>query len=184
MNKSSAKVVLPNVRCSYVYADKPNKHGKYSIQPLIEKDSALHKKLAKIQKKILVEAFGEAAAKKTGKFKLAIRDGDDDRDGEEYEGMMFFNANSGKLPGIVNKNREPADAGDLEELCYSGAYFNVSVNFYAFPGSDDGGKPGVAVGFNNLMLHKEGDRLDGSSNAESDFADFGSDDFDDDLDDL
>ena len=183
-----AKIILQDVRGSYVFLQNPRKKedggdGKYSIQVLVPKTDK--KQLAKINKavnEVLTAKFGAVAAKKLGRYKLPMRDGDEERDGEEYEGMMFFNANTGKKPGIVNRNNEPADADDLEELCYSGAYFHVSVNIYAFD-AKDGGKPGVAVGLNHVMLRKKGDRLDGSTNATSDFADFAEEGDDDDFDD-
>lgn len=189
MNKASKKVILIDVRCSYVYLRDTNKNDKYSLQPLIEKGSANYKKAMATQKAVLEEAFGADAWKKKGKYKLAIRDGDADlenggepRDGEEYRNVVFFNANSGRKPGIVNRNNEPADKDELEEYCYSGAHFHVSVNFYAFPG-EEGGKPGIAVGLQNVMLRKKGDRLDGSVAATSEFAEFAeesdSDEFDD-----
>lgn len=175
-----AKVILQDVRCSYVFAHQERKDGGFGVQPLVEKGSALHKKLMKVVDKVLVEKFGQDALKKKARYKLPLRDGDEERDGEEYEGMIFFNANSGKKPGIVNRNNEPADIDDIEEYCYSGAYFHVSVNIYPFE-AKEGGKPGVAVGLNNLMLRKKGDRLDGSVSATSEFADFAEDDdFEDD----
>jgi len=94
-----------------------------------------------------------------------------------------MNANSDRKPGIVNRNNEPADQDDIEELCYSGAYFHASVNFYGFK-AKDGSKPGVAVGLNNVMLRKKGDRLDGSVSATSEFADYAEGDSDDDIDDF
>lgn len=175
-----AKVILQDVRCSYVFAHQERKDGGFGVQPLVEKGSALHKKLIKIVDKVLVEKFGQDALKKKARYKLPLRDGDEERDSEEYEGMIFFNANSGKKPGIVNRNNEPADIDDIEEYCYSGAYFHVSVNIYPFE-AKEGGKPGVAVGLNNIMLRKKGDRLDGSVSATSEFADFAEDDdFEDD----
>lgn len=170
-----AKVILQDVRCSYVFAHQERKDGGFGVQPLVEKGSALHKKLEKIVDKVLVEKFGQDALKKKARYKLPLRDGDEERDSEEYEGMIFFNANSGKKPGIVNRNNEPADIDDIEEYCYSGAYFHVSVNIYPFD-AKDGGKPGIAVGLNNIMLRKKGDRLDGSVSATSEFADFAEDD--------
>ena len=183
-----AKMILQNVRCSFVFATKPRKKedgtdGNYGVQVLLPKDDPQAKKLNKLVKETLIEAVGQDAAKKLGKFKLPMRDGDDERDGEEYEGMFFMNANGGKKPGIVNRAGEPADQDDLDEYCYSGAYFHVSVNVYFFK-SKDGGKPGIALGLNNLMLRKKGDRLDGTVAATSEFADFADDgagdsDFDD-----
>lgn len=182
-----AKIVLQNVRGSYVYVTAPRKKdsgedGKYGIQILLPKDDPQAAKLNKLVKKVLIEAVGEKAASKLGKFKLPIRDGDEERDGEEYEGMYFMNANAARKPGIVNKNNEPADIDDIEEYCYSGAYFHVSVNVYYFK-AIEGGKPGVALGLNNVMLRKQGERLDGSVSATSEFEDFaGGDDGDDDFD--
>lgn len=190
MNKASKKVILQNVRCSFVYLTNTNKNDKYSIQPLMEKGSENYKRAAAAQKQVFIDAFGEAAWKKKGSYNLAIRDGDADqknggepRDGEEYRGMCFLNANSSKKPGIANKSNEPADEDDIEEYCYSGAYFHVSLNFYSFPKPDDGGKPGVAVGLSNVMLRKKGERLDGSMSAVSEFAEF-AEESDDDLDDM
>lgn len=170
-----AKVILQNVRCSYVFVTQEKKTGGYGVQPLIEKGSELHKKLAKAVDKVLTEKFGQDALKKKARYKLPLRDGDEERDGEEYEGMIFFNANSPRKPGIVNRKGEPADPDDIEEYCYSGAYFHVSVNFYPFE-SKDGGKPGIAVGLSNIMLRKKGDRLDGSVSATSEFAEFADED--------
>lgn len=183
------KLILQNVRCSYVYIQKPRKKdngeaGNYGLQLLIPKsDKAMVAKIRKAVDEALVDKFGADAVNKKGRYKLPLRDGDEERDGEEYKGHYFINANNSKKPGIVNKNNEPADQDDLEEYCYSGAYFHCSVNIYGFP-PKDGGKPGVAVGLNNVMLRKKGERLDGSVSADKDFAEFadedGSDGFDDD----
>jgi len=183
-----AKMILQNVRCSFVFVTEPRKKengetGNYSVQVLLPKNDPQVKKFQKLVEQALVDKHGSDAAKKKGRYKLPMRDGDEERDGEEYEGMYFFNCNGGKKPGIVNSNNEPADTDDLDELCYSGAYFHVSVNVYGFD-AKDGGKPGVAVGLNNLMLRKKGVRLDGSVAATSEFEEYaedGGDDFDDDL---
>ena len=184
-----AKMILQNVRCSFVFVTEPRKKengetGNYSVQVLLPKNDPQAKKFEKLVEHALVEKHGSDAAKKKGRYKLPMRDGDEERDGEEYEGMYFFNCNGGKKPGIVNRNNETADTDDLDELCYSGAYFHVSVNVYGFY-AKDGGKPGVAVGLNNLMLRKKGVRLDGSVAATSEFEEYaedgGDDDFDDDL---
>lgn len=181
------KMILQNVRGSFVFVTEPRKKengetGNYSIQVLLPKNDPQVKKFNKLVDQALAEKHGEQALKKKARYKLPLRDGDEERDGEEYEGMYFFNANGGKKPGIVNRNNEPADQDDIEDLCYSGAYFHVSVNVYGFD-AKDGGKPGVAVGLNNVMLRKKGERLDGSVAATTEFqelADDGDDDFDDD----
>lgn len=184
------KIILQDVRCSYVYVNERRKKdngedGSYSIQILLRKDDPQVKKLRKLIDQALVEKFGEEVLKRRGKYKLPLRDPEsesEDKDGEEYEGVYFMNANSArKKPGIVNKNNEPADSDDIEEYCYSGAYFHVSINVYPYP-ARDGGKPGIALGLNNVMLRKKGDRLDGSVSAANEFKEYaedGSDDGDD-----
>lgn len=166
-----AKVIIQNVRCSYVFVTEPRKgdngeDGKYSLQVILPKDHAQVKKVKAAIKAAAEEKFGSNV--KMGMMKLPLRDGDEERDGEEYEGCYFLNANSARKPGIVNRNNEPADQDDLEELCYSGAYFHTSVNFYAY---NFEGKKGVAVGLNNVMLRKKGERLDGAVAATSEFSD-------------
>lgn len=174
-----AKVILQDVRCSYVFVTEPRKgdngeDGKYSIQVIIPKDSPQISKIKAAIKAAAEEKFGVGV--KMGTLKTPLRDGDEEREGEEYEGAFFLNANSARKPGIVNRNNEPADIDDLEEYCYSGAYFHVSVNFYAF---NHEGKKGVAVGLNNVMLRKKGDRLDGAVSATSEFSEFADESSDD-----
>ena len=190
------KILLKNVRGSFVYIAKPRKNadgtdGKYGVQVLIPKSDK--KTLSQIQtatREALKKKFGSDAAELDGKkmkirFKLPLRDGDEEREGAEYEGHYFININGTKRPGILNKRKDEADQDDIEDYCYSGAYFHISCSFYPFE-SQDGGKPGVAVGLNNVMLHRKGERLDGTTTANDDFKDFEVeedefDDFDDDL---
>ena len=179
-----AKMILQNVRGSFVFVTQPRKKddgtdGIYGVQIVISKDDPQVKKFNKLVDQALEEKHGTQALKKKSRYKLPLRDGDEERDGEEYENMYFFNANGGKKPGIVNRNNEPADQDDIDELCYSGAYFHISVNVYGFD-AKDGGKPGVAVGLNNVMLRKKGERLDGSVAATSEFEDYAEDGMDDD----
>ena len=182
-----AKVILQNVRCSYVFVEKPRKaqegegDGKYSLQVIINKDDPQMKKVKAAIKAAAVDKFGKDA--KMGAMKLPLRDGDEEREEKEYNGTYFFNANASRRPGVVNRKNEPADQDDMDEYCYSGAIFHVSVDFYAF---NFQGRKGIAVGLNNLMLRKKGNRMDGTASASDEFADMADDDddFDDDLDDL
>lgn len=187
-----SKIILQDVRGSYVFVNEQRKNnddgspGGYGMQIIVEKGSDQHNKMMKIVDQVLVNKFGQDALKKKARFKLPLRDGDEERDGDEYQNMIFFNANSKvKKPGIVNRNNEPADQDDIEQYCYSGAYFHASVSFYAFD-AKSGSKPGVAAALNNIMLRRKGDRLDGSVSATSEFSSFSdvsdvSDDFEDDI---
>jgi len=173
----SEKVIIENARGSYVYVkDQRQKKNKgpdgWGIQVIFPKDHPQLKKIKRAIDKVLVEKFGESALKKKGMYKLPLRDGDEERDGAEYEGQYFLNANSKKKrPGAVTRSNQKPDEDDWDEMGYSGCYFHVSVNFYAFEGQE-GGKPGVAVGLNNIMFRKAGDRLDGSVAASNEFSSF------------
>lgn len=190
----SVKLILKDVRCSYVFVHEPRPDSKndegdtvkggYGIQVLPEKGSADAKKIKKAIKQVLIDAVGEAKAKKLGKFKLPLRDGDEERDGDEYDGYYFMNCNTykGRKPGLVNRQNETPTEEDIEELCYSGAYFIVSITLYYFDGSR-GGKAGVGARLDNVMLRKKGERLDGAVAARDEFADYAEDSDDDDDDD-
>lgn len=167
------KIVVP-CRLSYahIWEPKTNDDGtpdKYSVCCLVDKGDS--KTLGKIKTAVdeAIKAGKHILANKEGKvalktLKLPLRDADDEeREGEEYRGMMFFNATSRRQPGIVNRRVEKIL--DRDEV-YSGCYCNVSVNFYAF--SNEGNK-GVAVGLNNIQKVKDGERLSGGSSAEEDF---------------
>ena len=86
-----------------------------------------------------------------------------------YKNCYFFNAKAKKQPQIVNKYNEFASEKDLDDYCYSGATFCVSVNFYAF---DKNGNRGVSAALNAVMLRKQTERIDGSVNAQAEFGEF------------
>lgn len=176
-----AKVILQDVIGSYVYVTKPRENNdgseaKYSMQIIVPKDSPAVAKIQEAVKKVAVEKFGERV--KLGSLKLPLRDGDAEREGKEYENCYFFNASSSRKPGIVNRHNEIADPDDIEEYCYSGATFHVSVNFFAY---DFNGTKGVGAGLNNIMLRKKTPRLDGTASAEDEFAQFKSEDDEDEM---
>ncbi len=177
MTKSKTKVLTGKVRASYanVWEPKAIEEGqqeKYSVSLLIPKSDT--KTLSKIEAAIKV-ALEEGKAKFGGKvpkvFKNPLRDGDDERpDDENYEGMMFVNANSTRKPQIVDSNVE--EIIDRDEF-YSGCYCRATVNFYAFNVS---GNKGIAAGLGNLQKLEDGERLSGGASAEQDFGEIDDDD--------
>ena len=185
--KAKTKVIIKDVRCSYVYANRANKKDGYGVQPILEPDHPQMKEIKRAIKAAAIAKFGSDV--KLGRLKTPLRDADEEEfDEPQYKGKIFFNANNSKKPGIVNRFNKPASEDEIQDLCFSGAYFTISVNFYGF---DSDEQKGVAAGLNNVMLRKEGDRLDGSTSASDDFADYAdasddADDFDedDDWDDL
>ena len=115
---------------------------------------------------------GESRLKGSGKavppmtaIKNPLRDGDLDRpDDPAYAGMWFVNANSDRVPGIVDLACNTII--DRSEV-YSGCYCRVSMTFYAF---NSNGNRGIACGLNNLQKVRDGEQLGGRISAEAEFA--------------
>jgi hypothetical protein len=173
----SVKLTLKNVRFSYVNVWEPKSINggdeKYSVSLLISNTDTAQ--IAAI-KKAVATIKSETEYLKKGVVKLPLRNGDEEREDDEvYKGHMFLNAVSNTPPGVVDAKVKPIT--DRSEF-YSGCYGHVTITLYPF--NKDGNK-GIAVGLNNLMKVKDGERLDGISTAEDDFSDFlddtASDDF-------
>lgn len=176
------KVITGVVRFSYlnVFKSRSFREGqdaKYSVCLLIPKsDKATIKKIQKAIDDAIEEGIASKwGGKKPASLKLPLRDGAE-REAEEYEGMVFLNANSNMKPGIVDKDLN--EILDPDEV-YSGCYGRASINFYPF---NSNGNKGVGVGLNNIQKLKDGEPLGGArASAESDFGDgFKADDDDDD----
>lgn len=185
---SETKVVTGLVRISFPKLfeaeETPSGQLKFGAQLLIDKtDKATIKKI-----KAAVEAAKEIGKVKKWSgiipkaLKLPLRDGDAEKEGEQYENCFFVNATSDNKPGVCDRNVQPIT--DEDEI-YPGCYVIASVNFYPF---NEGGSKGVACGLNNIMKVKDGPRLDGRTSAAQDFKDVELPDFDDedeaDIDDL
>ena len=148
----STKVVIKDVIGSYVYLReaRENQNGEkdYSMQIILPKDHPQVEQIKKAITEVAKEHFGEKI--KLSMLKIPLRDGD-------------------TQPQIVNKYNEFASEKDLDDYCYSGATFCVSVNFYAF---DKNGNRGVSAALNAVMLRKQTERIDGSVNAQAEFGEF------------
>ena len=163
---SELKVVTGLVRLAFLKVWEPetddNGKKKYKACVLIpKKDKATIKK---------IEAATQAAAsakwpKQPKGLKLPLRDGDEEKDGEEFESMMFLNASSMRRPGLLDASRE--EILDQDEV-YSGCWGKVSLNFYAY---DIEGSKGVAVGLNAIQKLKDDDNLAGGGWSADDFED-------------
>ena len=161
MTEQTTKVVTGKIRMSYAYFFTPReakdgKKAKYGLSVLIPKtDITTLKKI-----KAAVDAAKEIGRTKNwgGKLppmlKLPLRDGDEERpDSPEYAGHYFFNANSDRKPGIVDKDLNAIL--DPTEV-YSGCYGRVAVNFYPF---NNEGSKGIAAGLNNVQKLADGEPL-------------------------
>ena len=169
------------VRTSYakVWEAAPDLSGnlKFSICLMIPKEDI--KAVAEINeaiqgaitKGIEKGRFSKSAVKH---LKLPLRDGDaeiaDGKRTAEYANMFFINCSSTKAPGIVNMYAKPIME---QEDFYSGCWCRADINFFPFSSA---GNKGIGVGLNNLMKVKDDDRLDGRQTANKAFAEFTSDD--------
>lgn len=177
-------MLVKGCRFDWLFVFERNSKGKYAVCCLIPKE---HKAtLAAIQTEIsAAKERGIADGKFTREqlasknFRSALRDGDEeaktgDRP-EYYKGHMFFNAYSLEPVGIGR-----FEAGNVVALgeadkssFFSGCYGAVEANFY--PYKQDGGF-GIAAGLNNILMTREGDRLDNRQNVHQAFANFTEDD--------
>jgi hypothetical protein len=168
-------MIIQNVRCDWVFLLQPNKKGKYGVCALLPKGSPQLEQVEKeitraIQKGISAGKFTEAAVKSQN-FRRCLRDGDLEVETEErpkhYLGHMFFNASNAEQPGLVDEHCRPLMSKDK---VYSGAYYNLDINFYPYVHPEGGRGIGAAV--NNVMFVQDGERLDSRQSAEEAFADF------------
>lgn len=166
------------VRFSYlnVFEAKPTPSDelKFSVSCLIPKGDAkgikeIHAAInAAIQKGLDINKFTQAQVKG---LRLPIRDGDkefeDGNRGAEYKGCFFVNATSKNKPECVKaqKDSRPVPIFDPNDF-YSGCYGRADVNFFPY---NRAGNRGIGVGLNNLMMVKEGERLDGRQSADDAF---------------
>jgi ssDNA-binding protein len=172
----STKVITGKVRFSYVKvweaeAFEEGDEKKYSISLLIDKnDKATLNAINNVVNILVEQAKAKNGGKLPLKFKLPLRDGDEERgDDPAYKGCMFLNATSKTKPGIVDKNVMPILNHDE---FYSGCYGRASINAFSFEGK----QKGISFGLNNVQKLEDGEPLSGRASAAEDFGgEFGSD---------
>ena len=176
--QSNTKMITGLVRLSYanVWEPKSIKDGdpKYSCSIIIPKTDV--ETVHAINDAIdcaIKEGVGKFGGKipPKGALKLPLRDGDTERDDENYNGCYFVNANSKTAPQIVDKQVRPIL--DRSEV-YSGVYAYVSLSFYAF---NTNGNRGVACGLGNIQKVRDGEPLGGHTSASSEFDTLDDNDF-------
>lgn len=166
----NTKVITPEFKASYVNAwepgETPNGDLKYSVSMVFSKDTDLSE-MKKAAENAAIKKWGNDKSKWPKKLRKTFRDGDEERPQDSvYQNSIFVNASSKQKPGIVDEDVKPLH--DQSEF-YSGVIARASINFYAY---DRAGNAGVAVGLNNLMKVRDGERLGGAAKAEDDFSDF------------
>jgi len=165
------------MRISYpaLFEPKENPSGalKYSCSLLIPKSDKNGIK----ELEAAIEQAKQKGKEKLWKGKIPVfryqplRDGDaelatGEKEGKEYEGMMFLNCSSDNPPGVVGPDAKPLMSQDA---IFAGCWVRADIN--PFPYSNSGNN-GIGWGLNNVMLVKEDERLDGRQKAEDAFAQY------------
>lgn len=170
-NAQPTKVITGEVRLSFVHALEPDsfegQDPKYSVMILIRKDDK--ETLGKVKRAIEAAVENGIRSKWGGKrpksLRMPLRDGDDEMDGEEFEGTYFMRVSSKNRPGIIDRCKQPVE--DSNGI-YSGCYARVSMSMFPY---DTAGNRGVSAGLNNIQVLRDGEPLGGRSRAEDDFDD-------------
>ena len=165
------KAMLKNVVLSYVNlfeARKMNDSGdaSYSVCLLIDKDSPEVPKIkAAIEEAVkeMVARYPKLKGTLPKMWNNPLRDGDAEKDGEEYKGRYFINCKRKESQGapLVIDGRKQIITEKAE--VYSGCIGNVAVSFYPYEFT---GKYGVGVGLNAVQKAAEGPRLDGGTSID------------------
>lgn len=164
-------MIIQNVRLDWLFCWERSKKGKFGACIMLPLD---HPQLDQVQKEIdrkialgIEQGKFTQANTKSAAFKKCMRDGNEEMEAEDrpahYKDHKFFNANNKDQPGIVGPDTMPLM--DRDQL-FSGCFCNVDVNFYPFNNESKG----VGAGLNNIMLTKQGERLDGRQDAATAFA--------------
>ena len=95
-------------------------------------------------------------------LKLPLRDGDTEKDDENYEGCYFLNANASenRRPKIID--RACNDVLDQDEV-YSGCYANVKIGLFSYSAS---GNKGIGAGLEVIQKVRDGERLSGGNSTD------------------
>ena len=177
----ATKVLTGEVRLSYAHLTQPyanpsnlSAEPKYSVTMLIPKtDTATKQNIDASIKAAYEEAVNSSwkGARPTLKAAL-IYDGDGVRTdgtpyGPECKGHWVITASSKRKPQVVhisdiNTELAPQDV-------YSGMYARCTINFFSF---NTNGNKGIGCGLGNVMKTREGEPLSGGASAQSDFAEF------------
>lgn len=179
---NSLKVTTPPFRVSFpnVFKPKSNFEGQdpaFSIQMLFPKSKEADLKAMKDAAAKAAENKWGPDRKKWPKFKHPIFKDGDEKDLDNYKGMIIVDARSKQKPGLVDK--------DLQEIInpsdfYPGCWARATVSPFAY---DKAGNKGISFGLQNIQKIKDDTAFSGKKNAKDDFdtidfGDEGSDSFD------
>lgn len=158
------EIIIP-CRLSYSHIWEPasinGSDPKYSVCCLIDKgDTKTLHRLQALIKQVVQDSAAKWGGKIPQNLKLPLRDGDAERDDENYAGCMFLNANSGRAPAVIDARCQPVM--DQDEV-YSGCYANVKISIFPFNAN---GNRGIGCGLVAVQKVRDGERLAGSTGTD------------------
>lgn len=171
----SKKIVLKNVRVSYLNVFKPRamqegQEPKFSAQIIMDKNHPQLKEFNAAVLEVAKEKFSKLIVgnKIPSKLKTPLRDGDEEYTAAEdlavYGGKYFFNANNTRRPVTIDRLKN--QIAEEDNVLYSGCYCNVIVELFAY---DTAGNKGVAASLGGVQFIRDGEALGGRGVTVDDF---------------
>jgi len=154
-----------NVFEPYIDPKNPEAKGKYKCLLLIDKDdkasvSKIKAAIKVIEAKMIAEKYAGKAPKKA--IKNTFNDGDEDKEGEEYENRFYINVSKHIKPAIVDRRMNPIT--DPEDV-YSGCVANVAIEFYYYFREDS---KGITASLEGIQKISDGEPLGASRTKPAD----------------
>lgn len=142
------------------------------------KDKLRWKAMQEAGAELFQSAFKKSMEKAPSTYKKAFRDGEEKEElGGFGAGTIFLNMTSTLRPQVVDTDGVTVITKEEASVkLYDGVFCRGSGNFFSF----DGDGKGIAFGLNNVKKVKDGERMDGRTDASEDFEDLGEEDLSED----
>lgn len=157
----TVKAVLSYVQVFEPYTDpkKPKDKPKYKCMLLIDKSDKesvrkIKSAIKAVEEKMITEKYAGKRPKKA--IPNTFNDGDEDREGEEYENRYYMNIWKYNKPAVVDRKLNPIT--DPEEL-YSGCIANVCIDVYYYWGEES---KGITASLESIQKISNGEPLGAS----------------------
>jgi hypothetical protein len=172
--KGPKKVVTPVCIASYARLLEPakslNDEMKYSVSLVFPKDADLST-LKTAAANALIGRWGPDKSQWPKNLRTPFRDGNE-KDDKLYKGKTFMNVSSTDAPQVGRKIGNKFVPLMTTEEVYSGMEIRASLSAFAY---DKKGNKGVSFGLGNILKVRDGERLDGRTDGDTDFQDFDGD---------
>lgn len=178
----SNTIVTPNFRGSFVHLGKPHTPKGSTRDPMYSLTIVLPKKekstrrfideLNILIREAVVGAWGESQADKIiKKFRFPpIGDGDNQTSETEieqfYDSWFIRASNTRKVPAYRPRPLELFGRDEIEEECYSGAWYKAEINAYAWENPQSG--KGVSISLIKVQKRYDDDQFAGVSGRPAD----------------